>query len=40
MAGLAYGVLFPLPGLENNSTTALVEAQTAQTVRGWFVIKF
>ncbi|MBI5547236.1 MAG: TIGR04551 family protein [Deltaproteobacteria bacterium] len=41
MAGIAYGVLFPLAGLNSNpATAAAIDAETAHTVRGWFVIKY
>lgn len=40
MAGIAYGVLFPLGGLKNNIPATPLDAQTAQTVRGWFVVKY
>ncbi|HCF58111.1 MAG TPA: TIGR04551 family protein, partial [Myxococcales bacterium] len=40
LAGVAYGVLFPLSGLDNYSGATLDEAQTAQTVRGWFGIVY
>ncbi|MGC4117550.1 MAG: hypothetical protein QM765_23935 [Myxococcales bacterium] len=41
IAGVAYGVLFPLGGLKNNTFSSTpIDAQTAQTVRGWFVIKY
>ncbi len=39
-ASVAYGALFPLPGLRNNLPNPAIDAQTAQTVRAWFVIKY
>jgi uncharacterized protein (TIGR04551 family) len=39
-AAVAYGVLFPLAGLRNNLPNPAVDAQTAQTVRAWFVIRY
>lgn len=42
-ANVAYGVLFPLAGLNNNLVEvngAAFAAQIAQTVRAWFVIKY
>jgi uncharacterized protein (TIGR04551 family) len=39
-AAVAYGVLFPMAGLNNNTSIPTLSASTAQTVRGWFVIKY
>jgi uncharacterized protein (TIGR04551 family) len=39
-AGISYGVLFPLAGMANNIANPTIDASTAQTVRGWFVIKY
>jgi len=40
IAGVSYGVLFPLAGMNNNDPNNPIGASTAQTVRGWFVIKY
>ncbi len=40
MAGISYGVLFPLDGLSNQIVNPAKGASTAQAVRGWFVIKY
>lgn len=39
-ANVAYGALFPLPGLTNNIENPAIAAQVAQTVRAWFVIRY
>lgn len=40
LAGVSYGVLFPFAGLNNNLPNLTSSSSTAQTVRGWFVIKY
>ncbi|MBI5544170.1 MAG: TIGR04551 family protein, partial [Deltaproteobacteria bacterium] len=40
IAGINYGVLFPLAGLRNNIVDPSLDAETAHTVRGFFVIKY
>ncbi len=39
-AHLAYGVLLPLAGLNNNINNEFFAAQVAQTVRAWFIVKY
>jgi uncharacterized protein (TIGR04551 family) len=40
VVGIAYGVLFPLAGLDNRVVDPVLEASTAQTIRGWFAIEY
>ncbi|WP_241757977.1 TIGR04551 family protein [Myxococcus landrumensis] len=40
IAGVAYGILFPMSGLEAFNLDPQVDLQTPHTVRGWLGIKF
>ncbi len=40
VAGLAYGILFPMGGLQEFDPALRAEFETPQTIRGWLGIKF
>ena len=40
IAGVAYGILFPMSGLQEFTPALRQELETPQTIRGWLGISF